>query len=51
MGGDGALTNSLRALKKENINIEKIQFVILPFGSGNDAAKVFGWGSTAENFT
>lgn len=48
MGGDGGLTNCVRALLAEQINLEKLYFVSLPFGSGNDTSRVFGWGKTAD---
>lgn len=39
MGGDGGLTRSLASLISEKgINVDNLQFVTLPFGSGNDAA-------------
>ncbi len=47
MGGDGSLTHCLRALlATERVDLETIQFVTLPFGSGNDSARVFNWGAT-----
>jgi diacylglycerol kinase family enzyme len=37
MGGDGGLTNAIRALKNVT-SLNKLQFVSLPFGSGNDTS-------------
>ena len=49
MGGDGGLTNCLRALLATGkINLDLLKFVTLPFGSGNDAGRVFGWGISPE---
>ena len=45
MGGDGGLTHSLQKLS-ELIDLDKVAFVTLPFGSGNDTSQVFGWGAT-----
>lgn len=48
MGGDGSLGQLLKQLKSHETiysNIEKIQFCLLPYGTGNDTAQVFGWGS------
>lgn len=51
MGGDGGLTNCLRVFKAEKrFKLDLFYFINLPFGSGNDAARVFGWGAShAEN--
>ena len=49
MGGDGGLTHTLNGIKRNQKLLEQIQlmtFVCLPFGSGNDAAKVLGWDSS-----
>ena len=47
MGGDGTLGNLVRGLRKnEVINkyMDKLHFCLLPYGTGNDTAQVFGWG-------
>ena len=50
MGGDGSLATTLKMLRTRKI-IEKamldklISFVVLPFGTGCDAAQIFGWGN------
>lgn len=53
MGGDGTLGIVLKELKSvEAINksLDKIYFSLLPYGTGNDTARVFGWGSKPESF-
>ena len=41
MGGDGGLLHTLRQLKAEGrIDMDQFYFVNLPFGSGNDTARV-----------
>ena len=44
MGGDGGLTHSVQAVYKL-VDINKVQFVTLPFGSGNDTSRVLNWGN------
>lgn len=48
MGGDGGIQYTLKALKAEKINIGRIQFAALPFGSGCDLAQCTGWGKSAD---
>lgn len=48
MGGDGVMTNFLPDLLKESIEISKLSFVSLPFGSGNDMSRVTGWGASPD---
>ncbi len=48
MGGDGSLTNCLRTFIQNKIPIDALKFVSLPFGSGNDTSRVFGWGATSD---
>jgi diacylglycerol kinase family enzyme len=48
MGGDGSLGNILTDLKKIPqiySAMPQIRFCLLPFGTGNDTGRVFGWGS------
>ncbi len=53
MGGDGSLATTVKFLRSSKItNLAlikgKISFAMLPFGTGNDGAQVFGWGMTSE---
>ena len=48
MGGDGTLGTIINEFNDYGIikeNMSKILFSLLPFGTGNDTARVFGWGS------
>jgi diacylglycerol kinase family enzyme len=48
MGGDGSLAQTIKELRTNqtiNQHINKIQFALLPYGTGNDTGIVFGWGS------
>ena len=50
MGGDGSLGTTVTMLRKrptidQALKQKEIGFVIMPFGTGNDAAQVFGWGN------
>jgi len=47
MGGDGGLTHSLKQLS-QLVDLGKVAFVTLPFGSGNDTSRVFGWGGMPD---
>lgn len=51
MGGDGSLATTIKFLRTSSeVNQAlckgKINFVMLPFGTGNDGAQVFGWGNS-----
>ena len=53
MGGDGSLATTVKFLRSSKITNQalvkgKISFAMLPFGTGNDGAQVFGWGMTSE---
>lgn len=53
MGGDGSLgiiLKQLRAIPLINAYMDKIYFCLLPYGTGNDTARVFGWGSNNNIF-
>ena len=43
-GGDGSLLWLIETLDTENIDLNKIYFGILPFGTGNDLSCMLGWG-------
>ena len=51
MGGDGSLATTINFLRTSKIVDTglakgKICFCMLPFGTGNDGAQVFGWGAS-----
>ena len=43
-GGDGSLTRILEQFKYYEIDIDMMQYCILPFGTSNDLANACGWG-------
>ena len=45
-GGDGSLVTMLMKAKEKGINVGKLLFVSLPYGTGNDFCKVTNWGCT-----
>ena len=51
MGGDGSLATTIQFLRT-SLTIDaclqrgRLSFCMLPFGTGNDGAQVFGWGSS-----
>ena len=45
MGGDGGLMRAMEDLKPL-VDIAKLTFVPLPFGSGNDMAQTLKWGAS-----
>ncbi len=54
MGGDGSLATTIQFLRTSNevnqgLCKGKINFVMLPFGTGNDGAQVFGWGNSPSS--
>ena len=51
MGGDGSFGTTIKFLRTSKevdvgLNKGKLCFVTLPFGTGNDGAQAFGWGSS-----
>jgi hypothetical protein len=54
MGGDGSLATTIKFLRTSNLvdnalSKGKICFAMLPYGTGNDGAQVFGWGADPFN--
>ena len=47
MGGDGGIMRLIQVLEPL-IDLGKIAFVALPFGSGNDMAQTLNWGATMK---
>ena len=47
MGGDGGIMRLIQVLEPL-IDIGKVKFVALPFGSGNDMAQTLKWGATTS---
>ncbi len=47
-GGDGTLIYLVDEMLEKGIDVLKINFCVLPFGTGNDLAQVTGWGSDAS---
>ena len=51
MGGDGSLATTINFFRTSKVvdhalHRGKLSFVMLPFGTGNDGAQVFGWGAS-----
>ena len=44
MGGDGGIMRCIQVLEPL-VDIGKVKFVALPFGSGNDMAQTLKWGA------
>ena len=43
-GGDGSLITHLMKAKSYGIDLEPLLCCALPYGTGNDTARVLGWG-------
>lgn len=43
-GGDGSLINLLMKAKENGVNLGTLTCCVLPYGTGNDFARVSGWG-------
>ena len=46
-GGDGTVVWGMQEALEHNVNLEKVAFGTIPYGTGNDFARVFGWGWTS----
>ncbi len=45
-GGDGTLIGVLMHAKSMGVHVGDVACVTLPYGTGNDTARVTGWGGT-----
>ncbi|KAF4659055.1 hypothetical protein FOL47_007732 [Perkinsus chesapeaki] len=45
-GGDGSVMGTVNRLREAGIDMNKITFGHIPYGTGNDFARVTGWGTT-----
>ncbi|KAJ2793709.1 hypothetical protein H4R21_005785, partial [Coemansia helicoidea] len=43
-GGDGTVSSTLQAMMDYGIDVERVYFSSIPFGTGNDFADALGWG-------
>ncbi|KAJ1732862.1 hypothetical protein LPJ61_001840 [Coemansia biformis] len=43
-GGDGTVSSTLEAMMAYGIDVERVYFSSIPFGTGNDFADALGWG-------
>ncbi|KAJ2779743.1 hypothetical protein H4R18_003846 [Coemansia javaensis] len=43
-GGDGTVSATLAAMMDHGIDVERVYFSSIPFGTGNDFADALGWG-------
>ncbi|KAJ2711469.1 hypothetical protein H4R19_003233 [Coemansia spiralis] len=43
-GGDGTVSSTLEAMMDNGIDVERVYFSSIPFGTGNDFADALGWG-------
>ncbi|RUS13820.1 ATP-NAD kinase-like domain-containing protein, partial [Endogone sp. FLAS-F59071] len=48
-GGDGTVMSVFEELVKYNVDMDKVYFSCIPFGTGNDFSQILGWGRTIEN--
>ena len=48
-GGDGTLIGVLMNAKSQGVIVSEVVCVTLPYGTGNDTARVLGWGGTPNS--
>ncbi len=48
-GGDGTVMWVVEEMEKVGINFAKVSVGVIPFGTGNDFARVLGWGGAAPS--
>ena len=48
-GGDGTVTWIIKEMVSHNIEIDKVPIGIIPFGTGNDLSRCFGWGGSVPD--
>ncbi|RUP45046.1 ATP-NAD kinase-like domain-containing protein [Jimgerdemannia flammicorona] len=48
-GGDGTVMSVFEEMVKHQIDMNKVFFSCIPFGTGNDFSQVLGWGRTIPN--
>ena len=47
-GGDGMIPITLRQFDDSGIDVNQISFMPLPYGSGNDLARILNWGGDSD---
>lgn len=48
-GGDGSVMWAMSEVIGHGIDITRVAFGVVPFGTGNDFARSFGWGSSSDS--
>ena len=46
-GGDGTVVWAMQEALEHNVDMEKVAFAAIPYGTGNDFGRVFGWGASS----
>lgn len=49
-GGDGSIAKFVEDLANETVDLSKIRFCLLPFGTGNDLAQFTGWTNDTSQY-
>ncbi|KAI0229115.1 hypothetical protein L0F63_004642, partial [Massospora cicadina] len=47
-GGDGTIVGIIEELVKYKVDVDRVLFSCIPFGTGNDFSQAMGWGKTVE---